>query len=97
MSFLIKGLPTNNKNPVVVPRQMHSDDVTAEGELLVGLQLNLVPSVALNIVPLDGVEAPGLSFSYLGLHEPVVHTSENKDIHVVPSAAAKVVARFVHL
>ena len=81
----------------MIPRKVNRHGVRDERELLVGLQLDFVPAVALDRVTLDRVEALADVFAHLLLHELVVHAAEDEDEFVVPRAAAEVVARLVHI
>ena len=71
---------------------MHSRDVTAVGELLVGLQLDGLPETSLNRVALDRVETLGFADSQGGLEEAFIHTPENVDMLVFDLAATEIVA-----
>ena len=55
--LLVVGLPSNNEDAVLVPGEVNGDEVGEEGELLVGLKLDRVPTIALEGVALDAVEA----------------------------------------
>lgn len=57
MRFLVKGLTTHNQNVVLVPRDVHCSDVAAVGELLIGLKLNVDPSLLVDDVALNRVQA----------------------------------------
>ncbi len=46
LRFLIIGLTANNENSILVPWEMHSDEMAQMREFLVGLQLNEIPSIA---------------------------------------------------
>ena len=48
LGFLVVTLSTKYKNSIFVPRQMDCNDVTAEGELLIGLKVHTIPTIALD-------------------------------------------------
>jgi hypothetical protein len=55
--LLVEGLATYNQDVVLVPRDMHCGDVATVGELLIGLKLNVDPSLLIDDVSLDRVQA----------------------------------------
>lgn len=57
MRLLVEGLTTHNQDVVLVPRDMHCGDVAAVGELLIGLKLNVDPSLLIDDVAFDRVQA----------------------------------------
>lgn len=61
--LLVEGLPAHDEDAALVPREVHCHDVAAEGELLVGLQIDAIPLIFLNRVALNGVETLGLALA----------------------------------
>jgi hypothetical protein len=56
-----EGLASNDKDIVLVPRNMNSGNVAAVREFLVGLQLNSDPFLLINDVTFNRVEALGFT------------------------------------
>ena len=94
--FLVVRLPSDNQDAVVVGGKVDSDYVAAEGELLLGRQLNEVPLVPHNGVALDRVQALGLPRRRLQ-HQVLVHASEHVDRLVLECATTEVEPSLLHL
>ena len=61
MGLFDEGLASNDKDIVLVPRNMNSGNVAAVREFLVGLQLNSDPFLLINDVTFNRVEALGFT------------------------------------
>ena len=57
MRLLVEGLTTHNQDVVLGPWDMHCGDVAAVGELLIGLKLNVDPSLLIDDVAFNRVQA----------------------------------------
>ena len=97
LGLLVPCLSSKYQNPILVPRKMDRNQFAHERELLIGLQINSVPSIAFNRESFNGVQAFGEVFRLLLRHELVIHASKDKDEFVVPSTATKIVSWFIHL
>ena len=76
--FLVVRLAAHDEYVVIVGGQVDGDNVAAEGELLLGRQLDHVPLVAHDRVALDRVQALRLPRLRLK-HQVLVHAAENVD------------------
>jgi len=97
LGFLVVSLTSKDQDTVMIPRKMHGYDVRTEWELLVSFEVDSIPTIAFHRITFDSVEAFTIVLRHRHLHELVIHSSEDKDKLVVPSAASEIVSALIHL